>query len=769
MISASTAFAEMVEGVSHVVADAQVVIDLPVTGYDNLDLSEAVESVEIDASMTTDMPDGTRLEAGYPATEATIVLRGSYDLADESKTVLRLFGQYRTDSPLYRKRILGSAVTIDVGLYPEGEEGEPERLRKFTGSIDSYNVDPATGTVTLTCIDRRNELRGVVNVPAVVTAPPYNAGLTIESARDALLRAATRGTVSSSPAIRPQCVFSAPLRRTLWAEVGVLNVTLTGQPIPSFAPGVMGSGLQGLDFAAAGSAFDGAVYDVDVPASNTNLFIQFWAGSITEDNPSPTVLAGDTTAIAGPPVLIESRGFSIYADVDGVHVGYDGGVFDWPTTVPESCYVAVAASYDPDSGDLAGTIYLNDTSTTFLFTNKFTGPLLAPSIVAIQVGDRDEVPSTATIEAVQVTTESAPVPDNGFQPGAVLDPSLNALQVIPAISGDPWAASQEMDDAEQAVSGFDEDGIFRSRNRVTLRTMPFARTITSTQSLEALQIESSAAAYRNRVQVGYTPWTFGARAYVWQATGVRKVARNSTSTFTVTLPDGSLAGGIASPATFLPETGAVVGRSYYRASQDRDGISDHPGLTVTARQTSSNTIEVTITNATALDAYLVSSADHSDIAAGTPLLWIGGVPVTQQDEILTDRQWPPVEADGSGGAASTPQGEIAVQITGNQWIQDEDSARDLNADLLSDLSVVRPLLTNVSIIPDPRLQRADRVLIVDDPDASGISEYAQIWGYTLTISASEYSMTVQARAAAKPGGWLLGVPGRSRLGVSTNL
>jgi hypothetical protein len=87
----------------------------------------------------------------------------------------------------------------------------------------------------------------------VVTAPPYNAGLTSEYAVDALLRKATSSAISSWPAARPNCVLAAGLRASMWPEVGSL-VTSASQPVPQFAAGLFGSGLTQAFTAVGGLA-----------------------------------------------------------------------------------------------------------------------------------------------------------------------------------------------------------------------------------------------------------------------------------------------------------------------------------------------------------------------------------------------------------------------------------------------------------------------------------------------------------------------------------
>jgi hypothetical protein len=103
------------------------------------------------------------------------------------------------------------------------------------------------------------------------------------------------------------------------------------------------------------------------------------------------------------------------------------------------------------------------------------------------------------------------------------------------------------------------------------------------------------------------------------------------------------------------------------------------------------------------------------------------------------------------------------QISGNQWIQDFDTATLLAQDIVVDQCTPRPNLTGVSIVPDPRLQtrrgphpgpRRHRAWTSTPGSSAGRS----------TGTLSSFNMTIDARTLAAPGGWIMGVAGRSEIG-----
>lgn len=744
----------MVQSQAHVV-ECVVTITLPAGSYS--DFSFAADGVTIEAQTITDLPAQSRMQVGYPSMGATFTLSGLVDLADGKKTAGWLFRRYNTASPLYRSDALAAPVTIDVGLYPVGSLGAPELIRKFTGFVDSY-VEQEDGSVQFTCIDKRTTLRSIPDTPAVVTAPPYNARLTSEYALDAVLRAARPAQdISSWPAQRPSCVLAAGMRSSMWPEVGAIYSLAGPQLEPYFAAGAFGSAFSATSASLGGRV--SAVYTTATPLG-TSVFIEFWVTGTFF--PISVGVHSDASYAAGVPLLtcqVDANGLSVTPNP----VVLGGSAFTWTTATDGSThYIAFKVTLPASGGTSWSATAYKDGSAASSGALSFSTARNSDDWYIISAK-----PQSGTIEALQVTTETSPALNNGFTPKAVLDPSLNTLQVIPEVSGDPWAVIQQIGDAELGVAGFDESGIFRFYNRNTIKSAGSVRDITTAESM---QVETTSAAVINRGQVGYTAWNYGAPAVIWSLDSVWRIPKRSIgkNVFVryATVTDGSLFTSVDTTLTFMNDAGTTTaGNSYYRTSIDAAGTSDHPGVTIVLIQVSSTRVRIEITNRTSRDCYLVASADHPAPAAGTPVLIIGGTPVTQANESQTDYQYP---AAVDGGAASSRFGEVAWQATGNPWIQDADSAQQLAQDVVLDGYVPRPNLTNITIIPDPRLQLIDVVHLVD-PDTTFVDEYARIFGWTLTLSHDSWSMTIDARTVAPPGAWILGVPGRSELAQTTYL
>lgn len=761
MQATSAGFTAAVLGTELTVA-ARVQLGLPAVAASWNDITLTVDSITIDASTTTDMPSGTRLQVGYPAREATIVLSGFIDPNDETKTAAWAFNPYSTDSLLYRSDVLSCSVTVDLGLVLDGSLGVPEYVRKFTGWVNNVAVDPQGGTVTLTCIDNRALLRSVPDIPAVVLAEPYNNGLTSEYAVDALLRSATGGAISSWPKPRTDVRLSVGFRTSVWAETGVF---VQSGYAPLFAPGAHGTGMTADPTVGYASSYVLSKPLSSLDASPVGIYTEFTITNAAQSYTSP-VVPGIQVAVSGAPW---ASGESFYLDLvpTGVTVQVAGG-----TTI------TVAPALDSGTHHIACQVLVNFSTNRWLATVWIDG---VPHATGSQVGagttnsSGGGTETTSLIlmgggvmEGLQITGETAGTPSYPFTSTAVLDPSLNTLQVVPAVTGDPWQVIQQIADAELAVAGFDELGVFRFVNRGSLAKQPVVRDVTSSTSLKQLQIGVSAAAVANRVTVPYASWTFAPPGQVYALQAPWSVPAGATRTLTAKLDTPT--GGIDPTLVQQLPNGHTTsdGSSWCRVSLDKAGVNSFnliSALMFEITQPNSQTVKITVTNTYNRAAWFVSSADFTDLPAGTPSLWLGGVAVTLDDELLADVQWPPA---ADGGAASSRWGEVAYQAPSNPWVQDGDSAVGLAQDILADSPRPRPDLTDIDIFPDWRLQLTDRIRLLD-PDRSKVDEHAVLFGENIQLSSGQLQHTIDARAVTFPGGWLLGVAGRTELGVTTHI
>lgn len=125
-----------------------------------IDISGLVTSISIERSLTTDVPDGTRLVVGYAAATATIDLGG--EPLDNEQDAGWMFSPANVDSPWYGTKRIGAPVVVKMGY--ETTTGS-ETLPRFTGTVRSLTVDGQARTAEIQAVDGSDRLRTQVLLP----------------------------------------------------------------------------------------------------------------------------------------------------------------------------------------------------------------------------------------------------------------------------------------------------------------------------------------------------------------------------------------------------------------------------------------------------------------------------------------------------------------------------------------------------------------------------------------------------------------------------
>lgn len=763
------------------------------------DVSLAIESLTTDRQLTTDMPDGTRLVTGYPTAQTTLVLSGLVDQTDETKTAAWLLNPNETTSPLYRLPLAGSPITVKAGLVPGN--GTTELLTSFTGYVDDPVIDAVAGTVTLTCLDNRTVLRSVPALPAVAAVMQVpsavglggNApGLTSLWVLDSVLRA--NGYYSSpGPRVGANLLFYASFAGSAYPQV----YRPAGYPVFASSSAQwddeLFSATPPMQFVAG--AFNTQVCrDVEINASfaqwlpqypsATNIdlqpgggyFHEWWMNTLW---PDVSNFGGVYPATAIIVVLTDLDGNGLYGSTIGIT----------PVTATTATLTAADGSTHTISTAQAfqqfsvqvtfGGSLGAETATTTLYLDRvlvgsWTGSISTPP--AGTTADTIDIISPYTMEAFQTTNELAGVPLASFTANAVLDESLNNLFATVDLTGqDPWRVIQDLAEAELAIAGFDELGVFRFTNRQSLQTFTSQRTVTSVSSLKTAQIESGLSLVAQHVTANVNVLALSTYQAVWNANTVYQILANQTITITALLTSPACA--ISTLVSIIPTGGITPTQVFsgWRAAKNADGSGGAitTGVSMTVAPSTPTTIVVTLTNTNPFPVYLVTpaGAGYPVGSVGQPALAIAGsfivavgtstdLTTTTSAGLLADSQWP--TASEGGAPASAP----ALQLPDNAWRQDLPSVQSLTDDTLADLYRPRPILKNLTIVADPSLQLGDRVTI-NDPDGTRMLDDVVVTGITTVSSASDWTQTLTVRSISLPGSWIMGQVGRSEMGVAT--
>lgn len=731
------------------------------------DVTKCVVSVDLNESVTTQLPDGTTLISGYPSASMRVVLAGMLNQAPgvamvEADTIHRLMNPNDSASAMWRLTCGGLPITWQAGLWDGASSAD--LVTKYTGTLDKITC--SNGVVTLTCRDQRSTITNPAALPPVVTQPPYNAALTSEFAIDSLARHASPSQYYSWPAPHTNSVLAIGFRSSIWPEVGSLYPGFAQGPV--FMAGAYGTCLAPTSLLTA--------YSLAAPVLTTDKlcghFITSADGLALNINDDPSTYQIAIQRAAGT-IFLESNSPS----------GQSFASFAVSGTVEVEFSVAWAAS----STSVTGTMWLNGVSHAISFTAKDARPVgRSFTICAV----------TGPIEGLQITTESSYASRYPFAPTLLIDAggSLNSLTALPDVNGkDSWSVLQDIASAEAAVIGFDELGRLRFVNRNTIRTMASVRSITSTDSLVALDTDAQMALCATHVQIPVNALTVQAPGNAWISPDVTAVPANSivqrfVNTDTIVL-------NVATADSGFWIDGGTIGLTYFRActTADGTGATVKTGIRIWVEQLSAKRLRIAIVNSNGFAVYLCNPVEYGGVgsgnATGQGFIVIGGQKVTSVNDaqnngitapgsVVVDEQWPilitnPPLATGevttSGGATTNTQfGDILLPLPANDWVQNSASADTMALFLIRDLHYPKPQYRNVTIIPDPRLQLLDRVTLVD-PDVSQVNDDALIVGITTALRAGTYQQNIDARAVHRPGDWVLGLVGRSELGSTTYL
>lgn len=722
------------------------------------DITKCVVSVDIQQSVTTNLPDGTTLISGYPSSAATIVLSGMLNQAAgiplvEAQSAYWLFNPNDSTSPMWRTTRGGLSVTVQAGFWDGASAAD--LVTKFTGTIDQ--VTCSNGTVTLMCRDNRSTITNQATLPPVITQAPYNAGLTSGYAIDYLLRHSSPGKYLSWPAQHPNCVLSVGFESSIWAEVGTLKSGFVQDPL--FSPGPYGTGLGSNDSTLT-------VYTPSAPLLTTdNICCHLLSGGDFDVNINDDPATYQVTFQRGGTTL-----FLYTTSPSGQTVAA------WSLTAGNH-ELEFSVSWPASSTSVTGTVWIDGVPNAVSFAAKDVRPVGQSFLIVAAVGG-----TPGGLRGMQLTNEASYATYYPFTPTLVLDPagSLNPLTALPDVSGrDTWSVLQDIASAEAAVIGFDELGVMHFTNRQTIKTLASARSITSTTSLLGLDSLEQMSLCATHVQVPVNQIFIGQVQNVWVASNVVSVPAAGSTTFIATT-SSPVVGAATNDAGFWP-VGSTPAGNTWRACVAADGNGDAVtfGISLSVVQLSPTSFTVTLTNSSLFPVYMVQPVvDANPVTpTGTPFIAITGQPVSSvintvapnggvgvAGPVIADAQWPSV---ANGGAVSNTQfGEVVLALPSDDWCQDLPSAQALADYLIGDLHYPKPLFRNVAIIADARLQLLDRVTLVD-PDVSQVSSDALLIGIETRLSAGQWTQTIDARAWNRPGAWVLGVPGRSELGVTT--
>lgn len=751
------------------------------------DLSAAFETITPSADLTTDMPAGTKDITGYPARTCQMTLGGSVD-GNPDHSAAWLFDPYSPTSPLYGIDWTGTqggtAFQVSQGLALPGVA--PEVFPIFSGFVDDMVVNRSTGEVQFTLEDTRSQLRTVPQIPPAVTyinsgsvnndiicAP----GLTSIWPLDYLLR--TNGLYSGPPP-RPGCAFYMSGHGSMWPEMSTGTFQPLSRPmvavgtepqnsiggifptVPAAAPPLVPGAYGCASVIANGSFTDAMAVPINAETGQ-GYYVEFSIESqaILKSLPVLEFTLGNTRVPVSSPndfqiLLQQSATGDLTLRSGGVSVRLSFvAIAGYTTTTGAGWHrlgfqvtftTATACTVDA----WVDGVHVNSGSVTVP-----ASPGGALAYVDILSGN--------PFESVQVSQELGATGPAPFTIGAVLDPSLNSLVGIPAYTNtDAWTLTQDIVEAEFGYGGFDEawPPTFFFKNRLDTPAAAQA-TVTSKINLKDLQFEINEANRALAIYAQVHPLALAGPEIVYSQSGLITIPASGRITVTVTTTTAVV--GINSSFIPIPIGGLPdASHSGYMANTLPDGSGTAVTLAgVAAIQVSPTSVQIILVNSMSVPVYLAPTTGYDSING---VLALAGFALADQN----DGQGVQVSASYLG--ATVP----SLTLTDNLWRQDIAIAQQLVLAQLGDLVRPRPMITQLTIVGDARLQLGDRVQLQDEGNLASLTAPAKMADDFILLNihpsidaSSGFTQQITARAVGLPRQWILGQVGKSELGVTT--
>lgn len=645
------------------------------------------------------------------STDLPAAIRGSVGLGEAATADLELpaasgspLGVWSPWSAGQRASHVGRSVKILAGY-------DDVLVPVFTGRVEDDQSASSSGVLSLSCIDSYTTLDKPVTVPAVgslrgALGAPMRPGLSPTWVVDWVLRDC--GWYATPP-IAEGCVLSATLQGSMWPERGALLASQRGpnnNQVPRFGPTSWGSApVEALARYEMTRAFwTGATMRVDLIAD---------AGTGTTNSEVATI-----RLIPGGPRIV------LYGGLVRV---FDFGTGRSASYVPGE---TISIEFAPLGGNEYRLSFLHRGTS---YTQTYAGPTTSAEVEVQTVWHPTR--RTTRIGALQVYRGAPAGPPLDFTPTAKLTQLRNTLVATTGERATGREIIRGICEAERAVLAFDEDGIpvLRSREDM-IGARATAHVLHSRDRLGEHGWGSDVGQLRAAVQT--TAWRPSVRTSneinlpAWRSESVIEVPANGT-----VVTDVDLVGAVVN-LDLTVDFGSWRGiGSHYEARRDPMSTRAEPLAVVRVELTSPTTARVTLVNTRGYPLYVADSA-------GEPCLVLAASAIISQDEQQVYRSRV-VNADVPVEHHVWDE----LEVPENRWLQSPGDAISLAMSLAADTATPLPVLSQVEVLYDPRVQLGDLVRL-QSPGVTDLDLYANVTAIDsdLTSAAPRMLLTVRPRA-----------------------
>jgi hypothetical protein len=716
------------------------------------DLSDAVASVRVSRTLTSDLPAETNLVVGGTATQVTLGLAGDV----EGQPVGHVLNPHQGLMPDASR--MGAPVTLDLGMVTDAG---PERLRQFTGRVRDGTVG-GPREASLVALDGPEILNAAVTVPPIAGRDPVGTGKFQGAELNFLLDYVMRRNgwyQSLGPHPSGETRLLATLSGSAYAEVGgptapyffIHDEASNTGTLPEFVDGSRGRAVKVPDAVTNG------------PYSRN----QWWLTSqVSTGGALRLLLETEQMYVAGPNntgnvfVMMLYMNSVTTSPTDWLYLTHNFTTNQWQVHIARGSGAPTANTGTFIIGTLAcplGTpFYLAmqaDYTASVVNVTVRVGSTTMSGNIVMGIGngaghlDAVQTPSqlpgggwVSGIHFTKMTTFDSDLYRDATAPGPVpdLDPCKSELvATMPAESVQSWALLQDLATAEGGLFFLSEDGVptFWNRDRMTSQVSA-VRTISADLSLKSLATAEAIDTVRNVVKVtAAPPQVDRADDIIWAASEVLMVPAAGSLAVPMEFPGVALS--VDTSLIYYSGSTGVASGSGYRAAKGNDGTGGDVSNLGFTWDLSASRATLTVTNPNGFDVFLVENGLAST-TRGRPMLQIVGRAArpTQNPYVVVRRDEASVDA----------YGEQVLEVPASEWRQNTEAAEDLADHLLDRLRVPRPVIPSVAAVGDPRTQVGDRVTIIDSAGIGLARDYFVV-GVDRTLDSSGLSDTYAVREA----------------------
>ncbi|UFQ15504.1 MULTISPECIES: hypothetical protein [Streptomyces] len=703
------------------------------------DMSAQVQSWTLEQSYGTDLPDAMRAYSGSSSAQLSLTLGGT-----NGRSAPALYGPWapRATGDVVRP---GQSVVHGWGV---GGQAVPT----FRGSVRARSAQSGTDTVSVTALDGAERLRQPASLPrpsgGIDPDTPFGSATNWVSSPtwcvDHLLQ---RAGIHTCPPPRKEALLYASMHGGAAANIGFLK-SLSGDwsawPKTN-AP--WDCAVQGSSKGTTKAEYAPQKRSVNRHHSE-GFFLEAWVDNtgVTSGTRTLDLSLSWVRGTAAPVYTSMQVDFS-----DGGTISYTNGTD--PNLITNSSVVSTVVDMYQFGRFFFG-MWLKFSSTGVATAEAILGyPDGTEEIIKLGSAG-SAIPAGALgnvilrigglrVEAVQVS-QLAKRPANladatqkgKWKKSARLDEPNVPLRVIPVVSGSSWEVITSIAKATLSTAAFDGDGIFHWRNGSRWAVAPSRAdlTVTSAREIAALSITEEIDACRNHCSVKWSNW-FRVKA--------NKATTKKTTPHMREIPAGgsytmSWDYGDEELDTSPPFTANELAPDCIRFATERAGETVVYGA-----------VEVKVTREAG--ALVLEMFNRSKTSVWlTPTTLFDG-PVTLLTPSVDSGASP---SDNWSAAWNTNSQKIyGVQEFEHDpggWIQDSKSASAVASVLRDAGAYPLPLIGEVEILPDPRIQLGDVIRVVDYTGAS-LDTLAWVIGIRTSGAEGSVRQTLTLRATSYNG------------------